>query len=163
MTTIKRLDVPKWVKAEKTYYDFFGYTRRHREENESFEDYHSRVVSEMGYNKGVVMFPGKDGYFLVDNNLVVIQCAGLAWVSLNKDKINLFKQELKQHSIPTISSEVFNSLEVLSCNGLLKHDSVLSELYQINLYQRSSRMRLLNLKREKKVRMKIKTLDQLAH
>lgn len=126
---IKRLDVPRWVKSEKLYYDFFGYTRRQKLEDVSFDEYQSKIIEEMGYNKGVVMFPGKDGYFLIDNRLVVIQYNGLAWVSLDNYKVSLFKHELKKLNLPSISSEVFKSLEVLYRNGLLKYDTILYELY----------------------------------
>ncbi len=146
-----------WVKTEKTYYRFFGYSRRPVNENESFDDYHSRVISELGYNKGAIMFPGKDGYFLINNSLVVIQYNGLAWVSLDKDKVSLFKLELKKLNLPSISSEVFKSLGILARNGFLKYDNDLFELYQMYNNQRSQWGRKINIKLERRKRMKVKT------
>jgi hypothetical protein len=156
MSTIKRLDVPMWVKTEKIYYNFFGYTRRHINENESFEDYHSMVISELGYNKGVIMFPGKDGYFLINNSMVIIQYNGLAWVSLDKDKVNIFKTELKKHNLPSISSEVFKSLEILSREGFLKYNDDLYELYHLHSQKNAQWKRMKRIKSEKRKRMKLK-------
>lgn len=154
MSTIKRLDVPMWVKTEKIYCDFFGYTRHRINKNESFEDYHSMVISELGYNKGVIMFPGKDGYFLINNSLVVIQYNGLAWVSLDKDKVNLFKKELKKHNLPSISSEVFKSLEILSREGFLKYNDELYELYNLHSQKNAQWKRRKSIQSEKRKRMK---------
>ncbi len=156
MPTIKRLDVPRWVKTEKVYYDFFGYSRRRMNENESFDDYHSRVISELGYNKSVIMFPGKDGYFLINNSLVIIQYNGLAWVSLDKDKVGLFKQELKKLNLPSISSEVFKSLEILSREGFLKYNNELCELYHLHGQKIAHR-------KWGGEGMEVKTPDQPAH
>jgi hypothetical protein len=156
MSTIKRLDVPMWVKTEKIYYDFFGYTRRHINENESFDDYHSMVISELGYSKGVIMFPGKDGYFLINNSLVIIQYNGLAWVSLDKDKVSIFKQELKKHNLPSISSEVFKSLGVLSREGFLKYNDDLYELYNLHRRKNAQWKRRKSIQSEKRKRMKVK-------
>jgi hypothetical protein len=154
MSTIKRLDVPIWVKTEKIYYDFFGYTRSRINENESFDDYHSIIINELGYNKGVIMFPGKDGYFLINNSLVIIQYNGLAWVSLDKDKVNIFKTELKKHNLPSISSEVFKSLEILSREGFLKYNDELYELYNLHSQKNAQWKRRKSIQSEKRKRMK---------
>ena len=153
MLKIKRLDVPNWVKSEKRYFDFFGTTRQNKREDESFEDYHSRVVCEHGYEKGILMFPGKEGYFLINNNLILIQYENLAWVSCDRDKVSLFKQELKKYNTQSISLEVFNALAVISRNGLLKFNSDLYEIYHTQLHKNSLRKRRMNLKLEKRKRM----------
>jgi hypothetical protein len=156
MSTIKRLDVPMWVKTEKTYYRFFGYSRRPINENESFDDYHSRVISELGYNKGITMFPDKDGYFLINNSMVIIQYRGLAWVSLDKDKVSLFKLELKKLNLPSISSEVFKSLEILSREGFLKYKDDLYDLYHLHSQKNAQWKWRKRIESEKRKRMKVK-------
>lgn len=131
MSNIKRLDVPLWVQSEKRYYNSFGSTRRLKQDNESFDDYQSRMIEENGYERGIVMFPGREGYFLI-GNLLLIQYNGMAWISLDKDKVNLFKRELKNLNLPCISSEVFKSLEVLARNGFLKYNTELYQLYNLH-------------------------------
>lgn len=152
MLKVKRLDVPKWVKSEKRYFDFFGTTRQNKRDEESFEDYHSRIVCEYGYKRGILMFQGKEGYFLINNNLILIQYENLAWVSCDGDKVSLFKQELKKYNTQSISLEVFNALAVISRNGLLKFNSDLYEIYHSQLNENSLRKHRMNLKLEKRKR-----------
>ena len=127
--SIKRLDVPSLIKTEKIYYTRLQRTRRPMRENETFDDYESRKIEELGYTKIDIMFHNNDGYFLIDKVQVFIQYNGRVYWSTDENKVNIFKRELKKYIFPSITIQVFNALQCLIRNGLIKHNEDLYALY----------------------------------
>ena len=131
--SIKRLDVPSWIITERIYYTRLQRTRRPMKENETFDDYESRRIEELGYTKIDIMLHNNDGYFLIDKVQVFIQYNGRVYWSTDKNKVNIFKQELKKYIFPSITIQVFNALQCLIRNGLIKPNEDLYALYQHHL------------------------------
>lgn len=150
---IKRLDVPGWVTFEKLYYECVGDTRTELKENETIDEYYIRMMKFEGYNQCELYFPS-DGYYLVDNNKVVIIFDGKAYSNVSDASVRRFKEDFEFVDAPSLSLEVMNSLKCLIHQGLINYKDKLHQLYSVNLLRNNQKKDIL------KHRMSLKMLNR---
>lgn len=74
-----------------------------------------------GFNTCLPIFK-RDGFYLINNFIVVVEEDGKAWISFSSRLVDYFKHQLNDANHNKLSSEIINAMKVLDRNGLLSKE-----------------------------------------